>query len=316
MMHDLIETYLDRIAGLKSDETHKTFTSNMRQFEQWLNENDYDICNIEPLELEQYFIQMNNEGYAPNTVANRFESVRGFYQFLSDKLGAIEQSPVEDLKRSDYVQKGTKKHDHAELVYITPEEKELMCENVPTPTLRNELIIRLLWQTGVRKSELVEIEIEDIDREARSIDVWSNKTKEWRTVYYQPSLDLLMEQWIDGGYRSSYMPAEDSPYLFVTERSDQMSPKTVNRKIVRQAAENADIQEVMYTDNAGQKRYRITAHTLRHGHGVQALKSGIDVRTVQKHLGHAKLEMTMKYLQLVDSDVREGYRRFGTSADD
>lgn len=311
-----IKQYLDRVAGLKSEATHDTFATNLRQFDQWLDENNHDVCEIEPLELEQFFIEMNNEGYAPNTVASRFESVRGFYRFLSDKLGAIEDNPMDDLKRSEYVQKGTKKHDHAELVYVTPEEKEALCEHVPTPTLRNELIVRLLWQTGVRKSELVEIEIEDVDREARSIDIWSNKTKQWRTVYYQPSLDLLMEQWIEGGYRSSYMTAEESPYLFVTERSEQMAPETVNRKIIRKAAENADIQEVMYIDKNGGKRYRVTAHALRHGHGVQALKSGIDVRTVQKHLGHAKLEMTMKYLQLVDNDVREGYRRFGTSADD
>jgi integrase/recombinase XerD len=90
-----------------------------------------------------------------------------------------------------------------------------------------------------------------------------------------------------------------------------MAPQTVNYKIVRPAAEEAGIQEVVYTDKNGGQRYRITAHALRHGHGVHALKSGIDVRTVQKHLDHAKLEMTMRYLQLIDSDVKEGYRRFG-----
>jgi integrase/recombinase XerD len=98
------------------------------------------------------------------------------------------------------------------IVYITPEEKEALVENVPTPTLRNELVIRLLWQTGVQKSELVEIELENIDRDEWSIKVWSNKTREWRTVLYQTSLDFLMEQWLDGGHRDSYVPAGDSPY--------------------------------------------------------------------------------------------------------
>lgn len=314
-MDEHIEKYLTRVEGLKSEATHRTTTSNLRQFDAWLDEEDHDLLEIEPLTLELFFIEMANDGYAPNTVASRFESVRALYKFLSGKLDVVEDNPMEDLKRSDYVEKGTKKHDSTDVVYITPEEKELLCENVPTPTLRNELIIRLLWQTGVRKSELVEIELDDIDREQRSIGVWSNKTKDWRTVYYQPSLDLLMDQWIDGGYRDSFATAGRSPYLFVSERSEQMAPETVNRKIVRPAAENADIQEVMYTDKGGGKRYRITAHALRHGHGVHALKSGIDVRTVQKHLGHAKLEMTMKYLQLIDEDVRDGYRRFGVGTE-
>lgn len=314
-MDELIEQYLTRVEAMKSEATHRTFTSNLRQFDFWLDETGYEITEMDPLELEQFFIEMNNDGYAPNTVASRFESVRALYKFLSGKLGTIEENPMDDLKRSDYVEKGTKKHDSTEVVYITPEEKEALCENVPSPTLRNELIIRLLWQIGARKSELVEIELDDIDREKRAIDLWSNKTKEWRTVYYQPSLDLLMNQWIDGGYRDSFATAAGSPYLFVTERSEQMAPETVNRKLVRKAAEQADIQEVMYTDKGGGKRYRVTAHALRHGHGVHALKSGIDVRTVQKHLGHAKLEMTMRYLQLIDEDVREGYRRFGMEAE-
>lgn len=314
-MAELIDTYLTRVEGLKSEATYTTFKSNLKQFDIWLDDTGYEIAEMDPLELEQFFIEMNNDGYAPNTIASRFESVRALYKFLSGKLGVIEENPMDDLKRSDYVEKGTKKHDNTGVVYITPEEKEALCENVPAPTLRNELIIRLLWQTGVRKSELVEIEMEDIDWDKRAIDVWSNKTKEWRTVYYQPSLDLLMEQWYEGGYRTAFGTAEDSSYLFVSERSEQIAPTTINRKVVRRAAENADIQEVMYTDKGGGKRYRVTAHALRHGHGVHALKSGIDVRTVQKHLGHAKLEMTMKYLQLIDEDIRDGYRRFGMEAE-
>lgn len=313
-MDELIERYLDRVEGLKSEATYRTFKTNLRNFDQWVEESGLDLREMGPLDVEDYFIHLNNEGYAPNTVASRFEAVRSFYQFLAGKLSAIEESPVDDLKRSDYVEKGTKKHDKADVVYVTEDEKEALVEHVPSPTLRNELILRLLWQTGVRKSELVEIGLDDLDREERSIRIWSNKTKEWRTVYYQSSLDLLLDQWVDGGYRASYTPAASSTYLFVSERSEQISTKTVNRKIVKEAAEKAGIQEVMYTDKSGNSRYRVTAHALRHGHGVHALKSGIDVRTVQKHLGHSKLEMTMKYLQLLDEDIKEGYRRFGATA--
>ena len=83
---------------------------------------------------------------------------------------------------------------------------------------------------------------------------------------------------------------------------------------MKEAAQKAGINEVMYGDKGGGKRWKITLHALRHGHAVEAIKSGIDIRTVQKHMGHSSLEQTMKYLRLIDDDVREQYHgKFGTS---
>lgn len=312
-MHDLIERHLNRVKGMKAEATYDTHKTNLKQFENWAEEHGYEVTELRALELEEFFLKMNNDGYAPNTIGSRYESVRGFYNTLVDKFEVVDEHPFDNLRRRDYVQKNTRKHDESDISYVTPEEKEALCENVASPALRNELLVRMLWQTGVRKSELVEVELDDLNRNERSISIWSNKTKESRTVYYQPSLDLLLDQWLENGYRAAFSPAEHSSYLFVSERSEHIHVDTVNEKIVKPAAAEAGIQEVLYTDKSGSKRYRVTPHALRHGHAVHALKSGIDVRTVQQHLGHADLEMTMKYLQLIDDDVKEGYREFQTS---
>lgn len=129
-------------------------------------------------------------------------------------------------------------------------------------------------------------------------------------MFYQPSLDLLLDQWLDRGYRDSNLPAQSSPYLFLTQRSEQLHDSTVTDKVVKPAAQAAGIQEVMYEDQSGSKRYRVTPHALRHGHAINALKSDIDVRRVQQHLGHSSLEITMEYLQFIDEDVKEAYERF------
>ena len=312
-MHDLIEKHLTRIKAMKAEATYDTHKTNLKQFDAWVTEREYEITEMGALELEAFFLEMNNEGYAPNTIGSRYESIRGLYNTLTEKFEIVDEHPFDDLRRRDYVKKNTRKHDESDISYVTPEEKEALCEHTPSPTLRNELLIRMLWQTGARKSELVEVELNDINRNERSINIWSNKTKESRTVYYQPSLDVLLDQWLENGYRAAFSPAEHSSYLFVSERSEHVHVDTVNEKIVKPAAEEAGIQEVLYTDKSGGQRYRVTPHTLRHGHAVHALKSGIDVRTVQQHLGHADLEMTMKYLQLIDDDVKEGYREFRNS---
>ncbi|MFA9417632.1 tyrosine-type recombinase/integrase [Natrinema sp. HArc-T2] len=309
-MDDWITRHLDRVKVKKAESSYDTHLSNLRNFDRWLSDQDESLTDLRALDLEDYFVDQMEQGYAPNTIASRYESVRALFNRLSGRFEAIEENPFEDLERKEFVKKDTKKHNNADIVYVTPEEKEAMCENVPSPTLRNELIIRLMWQTGIRKIELNEIKLDEVDRKNRRIEVWSNKSKETRSVFYQPSLDLLFDQWLDGGHRASYVPAESSEYLFVTERSEQLHESTVTDKVVKPAAEAAGIQEVMYKDQCGNKRYRVTPHTLRHGHAVNALKSDIDIRRIQQHLGHSSLEITMEYLQFIDEDVKEAYERF------
>ncbi len=312
-MDSQIKRYLNRVKALNSEATHRKRQTDLRQFNEWAEQQGYEVPTMGTLEVDEYFLWLRQEGYAPNTIAGKYDSIYNFYDALAGKFDLRESNPVEDLDRSDYVEKNTRKHDEADISYVTPQEKEQLAEHVPAPKLRNELMVRLLWQTGIRAGELVEMKIDDINRQQRSINIWAPKTKESRTVFYQPSLDLLMDQWLDGGYRSSKTYADKSEYVFITRQSAKFRPENLN-DMVKDAAENAGIQEIMYRDQAGQKRRRITCHALRHGHAVHALKSGIDVRTVQKHMGHSSLEMTMRYLQLIDEDVKEGYQRFGVEA--
>jgi integrase/recombinase XerD len=308
-MDDLIEDYLDDVKESRAENTFQNRRTDLRHFDAFLDREDLTVTEVEPRHVHKFLRQEAGE-YADLTVRGRFGSVDRLYSFLTGVWDVMEESPVEDLDRKDYFGNGDgKKHQKTDVVYVSPEEKDALLEHVPNPKLRNELMIRMLWQTGIRRGELVSIEVENIDREARAIDVWASKTGDWRTVFYQPSLDTLLDQWIDV-YRDSYNPAATSPYLFVSTKSEKLRPRAPNR-MLKQAAEDAGIQEVMYEDADGRPRVRITAHALRHGHAVHALKSGIDIRTVQKHMGHAKIETTMKYLRLLDDDVRESYQQFG-----
>lgn len=314
-MHDLIEQHLDRIEALKSASTHDVRSSELRRFNEWVDDHGYDITEMDALEIEQYLIENKNQGYARETLGSQFQSIFGLFTFLTGKVDVYEEHPMDGLKRGDYDDGGrSKKFKETDMVYVDPDEVEAMAANVTAPSLRNELLIRLLFHTGVRIGEAVSIDVDDIDLDHRSIRIHATKTEKRRTVYYQPSLDILLEQWINGGHRAALPKAAESSRLFLTSR-DVLSPDWAG-KLVHRAAENAGIQEVMYIDAGGANRYRITPHALRHGHAVQALKSGIDVRTLQRHLGHENLEMTMRYLQLIDDDVQHAYRRFDPAPED
>jgi integrase/recombinase XerD len=304
--------FLRRVKSMKSEGTHSTRKNALQRFNEWLSETDQEPTDVGPMEIEDFLAKLANEGYAPNSISSYLDGVRLFYKFLNRK-DIIEENPVDEVDRSNIrsLTNGTKKHSKTEIVYVTEEEKEALVEYAPSPQLRNRLLIRLLWQTGVRAHECAGIKLDNIDRDERSIRIYSRKTDDWRSVYYMPSLDFLLDQWIDGGYRDAYGPAAESPYLFPSQRSEQVDYYTIG-KIVRKAAEDADIQEIMYEDASGSPKYRVTPHAIRHGHAVHALQCGLDIRTIQKHLGHKNIDTTMKYLQILDDDVRESYhRQFG-----
>jgi len=311
-LSDHATRWLRRVKGKKADKTYEVRRSDIKLFEEWLEDNDMGpVEDVDALTVEDYLLELADDGYAPETIRGRYDSLTLFYRALAGKFEVIDESPFEDLERDEFdsIIQGTKKKrvTKDEVTYATPEQIEELCEHVPDPALRNELLIRLSYQTGLRQSETVAIELDDIDREERSIKIHAEKTHENRTVFYHESLDFLLNQYIDGGYRSSSMYANESPYLFVSMRAGQLE-RTKPNKIVKQAAKNAGIQEVMWTDPQGRDRHKITSHTIRHSFGVQAVKSGMNVREIQKTMGHKNLDMTMTYVDITSNDVRDSYR--------
>lgn len=209
--------------------------------------------------------------------------------------------------------------------HLEPEKIQLLKENVPAPRIRNELIIMMLYDTGVRRGELAQIQLEDIDHDEQLIDIPALKSPKPRKVTYGLNrTGRLLDDWLDGGYRDTARYARDSPYLFPTDMGKQMDPRTVN-DIVTQAADNAGIQEPVadYADQPDEngdctkREYRlITAHTLRHSHGVQAIKSKIDIRRLAESMGHigsdekVNLDTTLTYLQMVEQEYIDESRKF------
>lgn len=209
-------------------------------------------------------------------------------------------------------ERNKKEQELKEPTYLSSEEVETLAKNVATPTLRNELVIRLLYQTGLRRAELTKTRLKDIDTDRRIINVRATKSHLNRQVWYQANLDTLMSRWVN--VNRPALATAGSDYLFPTTHSEQISPGTIN-KIVRDAANDTGLQEHVFHDAGGGSQVRITAHTLRHSFAVRSLKNGMDTRTLQKLLRHAQIETTEKYLRLSKDDVLEAARRFGAGSE-
>lgn len=312
--------FLTRQKNLKAETTYDNRRSAVRLLETWME--DTGRSGVESLnfkDIESFIFWLSSEGYAKSSIQTKYISINELYKHLANR-GPLDTNPMKDLEFSDYhkVMSGESKKSEVtreNLPTMTAEEKDLLIEHRPAPKARNELLMRLLWHTSARKHEIINARLQDVDRKRRTIAIRSNKTHENRTVGWSPgAIDVLMDQWLDYGGRDAFGPAAESDYLFLTNESVKM--KTAVDRVVKLAARNAGIQDTLYTDVRGHERVRISTHTFRHGSALQYLREDVmDLRTLQKHLGHKSIEVTQIYLDMLDSDVVDTVQTAGANSE-
>lgn len=193
-----------------------------------------------------------------------------------------------------------------------------LVEHSGTPRARNQLVNRLLWQTGLRTVELANIKLDDVDTEERSIRVRTAKTdigddNDFRTVYYQENLEYPMWEWMEGGERESIYSGDkaDPEYLLQTQQKRQMRPAYISR-IVKDSAKRAGINEVLYVDAAGKNRWLVTGHTLRHSYASYcANEAEMPLHTLKRLMGHKSMDTTLQYVTDDDEVTKKHARAYG-----
>lgn len=321
--------FIQKVKTKKNTEgTANRYLDEVSTFEDWLQENrGKSLLEADTTDLRVHLEEMavdtgDRTAYAPSTITRRRSAVSQFYQLaqeVSEDYGLdldVPPNPSEDLDQT-WNLGSTKKSEGVEaeegIYYLKPDEVEKLAENVPAPKLRNSLITRLLFNTGLRRGELATITMDALDREERTIRIPALKSPEPRTVTYSEEyVGLLLDRWLDEGHREAtrYARNEGSDYLFPTDESEHISGDYLNQ-MVKEAAEQAGLQKTLketYSD--GRKINKVTAHTLRHSFAVHAVNCDIDVRSLQRILGHEDLDTTMTYLRIAESDYVDESRKF------
>lgn len=298
-----IERFLDRLERIKGSD-HSTYQLYRRCLELYdENLDGTDAVEAGTLDVEDHILTLKEEGYAGNSIKSHFIALQKFYTTAETRFEVIEDHPCEAIDLDDL--NVFDRRDDDQVYYVSEEEKERMIEAVADGPnyVRDRLIIETFWQTGVRKNELRNILLENVDQDGRQIRVFGEKTNQWRTVHYQPSLNKLLDLWTETERPLRW----DSEYLFPSVKAKQIAKSTI-RDVIRKAA--SVFNEIVGETQDGRPQWRVTTHSMRHGHAVHALKSGVDIRSVQLQLGHENIETTMQYLPLLDDDVAEAYRAF------
>ncbi|WP_363466525.1 tyrosine-type recombinase/integrase [Halogeometricum borinquense] len=305
----------------KSESTATRYRTALRKWAVYCDEHDVPLLDADSRDVEDFILGLYDD-YAPKTVSNARAALSQFYQREGD---FEDKTPVDEAEvgswNADSVKSGEGRDEN--IHWLKPEQVESLIENVPAPTLRNRLLVKLMVQTGVRASELQTIrcgqnpdwesnELGDIDRKERRIVVKDKKNDDTRPVFYHQNIDDILRLWIETE-RATVYKASESEYLFPTTKSESIHPQRIN-SIVREAAEKAGIQRTYAKTADGRERAEVTSHVLRHTFAMNALRNDMDTRWIQLALGHSDISTTInRYLHEDEDTLKKQWTQRGPS---
>lgn len=249
---------------------------------------DEELLQVSRQQLIAYLVRLKQEGRAASTVARKLASIKAFYRFLTAER-YIRRNPAEVLEAAS---RGL----HLPKVLSVQEVERLLDEpNLGTlDGYRNKTMLELLYATGMRVSELVNVPVKNVDMKMQYVIVMGKGSKErmlplGRTAlhYLEHYLSVVRPQLLHG-------KPDAAAELFVTGWGGPMTRERFYEIIVA------------YGKSAGISK-RVTPHMLRHSFATHLLNNGTDLRIVQELLGHADISTTQIYTHLDVERLREVY---------
>jgi integrase/recombinase XerD len=306
---DYLENYL---LGFKPKNTYHNRRSSYRHYQIFCNEHGCNFLDAEVSNIEDFIAHQIRHGYKGSTVENRIYDVSALFKYLSKRsqYPEVNSNPV-DTDDIENIKDIRTTKSMSNIRYLKIEEYQKLLDSVEK--IRDCVMIMLLWQTGLRAVEAVNIKISDMDRDERSITV--NTAKQYedveRKVWYKRSLETELKKWLDRGGRDSYLRADESPYLLLGKQSRQLNPRRPT-EVIRDHAEEVGVQTSLATDRggAGNTRNKVTAHAFRHSFAVHRIKNGMSIKFLRDLMGHTDIQQTMEYLDVLDEDIREVEERY------
>ena len=241
--------------------------------------------------IQDFILDLKQRGYTETSVARKVAAVRSFFAFLSAE-GAIPLNPTEGLS-SPRVGKTLPK------AISTNEVDELLEQPARRSTpeaKRDRAMLELLYATGMRVTELVSLDMTNLNLDPRSpyVRCLGKGAKERTIPIHDQALETLVDYLDDG--RPLVVRNKDEQALFVNRRGERLTRQGF-WLILKGYAKSANLSP------------DITPHTLRHSFATHMLRGGMPLRNVQEMLGHANISTTQVYTHLTSDHVREVYER-------
>lgn len=239
--------------------------------------------------VRAYLAWLHEQGYAKTTTARRLAAIRSFFRYLH-RNGQVRENPAETLRGPRQERKLPN--------FLTEADLNALLETPSSHTplgVRDRAILEALYSAGLRVSELVGLNLEDVDLDAGVATIRGKGKRERLALLGRPALKAL-KAWLEEREHLLATLQRQSDAVFLNLRGTRLTVRSVGR-LVRK-----------YLLQAG-LNVRATPHTLRHSFATHLLDRGADIRSVQELLGHRNLSTTQVYTHLTTSRLHDSYRR-------
>lgn len=289
-MLDLISAYENYLSKVKqaSANTVSSYLRDIRQFSEWLHNNeDIGVLEAQQLNIRTYLDRLVEEGRSGATISRTLASLKNFYAYLVSS-GFLDQTPAMEM----HIDRGEKKLPQI----LTGREIELLLQQ-PTQTdpkgYRDKAMLETMYATGIRVTELINLNVDDVNLELGIIKCVSGSKS--RTIPLYPAALHAISSYIVG-VRTGMLADQDEKALFVNVSGTRMSRQGF-WKIIKHYQTTAHIEK------------EITPHTLRHSFAVHLLENGADLGSLQELMGHSDISSTQMYTQMINQKIKTVYAK-------
>jgi integrase/recombinase XerC len=274
-----------------SPHTLSAYTVDLSQFSEYIQETHSLTSHKEVghLHIRSWVVELMDSNVTPRSINRKLSCLKSYFKFLRSR-GLVENNPMLKV----VAPKVGKRLPN----YVSEQSMELLKDEIPYESglagQRNKCMIELLYGTGIRQSELIQLKLESIDHAARAIKVLGKGNKE-RIIPLHPALYEILTQYINVRQSTHYVTSEKTD-LFLTNKGESLYPKLVYNIVKRYLS---------YVTTIEQR----SPHTLRHTFATHLSNNGADIKAVRDLLGHASLTATQVYTHNSIERLRQVYEQ-------
>jgi len=236
-----------------------------------------------------YLLDLRQRNYAATTIARKVAAVRSFFKFMVAE-GLIKANPIQDV-RSPKIGRSLPRPISFSQVRLLIEQPS----KLSTPEAkRDRAMLELLYASGMRVSELVSLNLGDVDLENGYVRCLGKGNKERVIPIYEQAV-LAVKEYIEET-RPQVVHNDEEKALFLNPRGERLTRQGFWQKL-KEYAKSANLEP------------EVTPHTLRHSFATHMLSGGADLRSVQELLGHANISTTQVYTHLTTEHIRRTYEQ-------
>ncbi len=280
-----LEDYLKYLKYQKnySQETIDSYEEDLVEFFDFLESENLELLTVEYDDVRFFLMGLDKKHNKASTVSRKLSSLRGFYKFLINKE-YIKNNPFSLIKSPKKEKKLPR------FFYYNELEEMFNSIDITTPLgQRNRLILEVLYASGVRVSELVNIKLKDINGEEIKVLGKGNKERITRIGDYARE---ILDLYLDEGYKE--LNKKNSDYLFLNNNGNKLTTRGI-RYILDEIIKNTNVKK------------KISPHMLRHSFATHLLNEGCDILSVQELLGHESLSATAIYTHVTTDRLKDVY---------